>query len=67
MKRSGMVLLITLLLVLPMSMASAQGGAPNLFDTITVVGTGSASGSPDIANIDIGVETLNQDVGEAFS
>lgn len=67
MKRSGMVFLITLFLALPMNIASAQSAAPNLFDTITVVGTGSASGSPDIANIDIGVETLNQDVGEAFS
>lgn len=36
-------------------------------DTITVVGTGSASGSPDIANTEIGVETFNTDLGTAFS
>jgi uncharacterized protein len=36
-------------------------------DTITVVGHGSASGSPDIANTEIGVETFNTDLGTAFS
>lgn len=36
-------------------------------DTITVSGSGSAAGAPNIATMEIGVETRNVDVREAFS
>lgn len=36
-------------------------------NTITVTGSGTASGAPDIANIEIGVEMVNENVGTAFA
>ncbi len=36
-------------------------------NTITVAGFGEASGSPDMASIDVGVETFSPNVAEAFA
>ncbi|MFW5691713.1 MAG: SIMPL domain-containing protein [Chloroflexota bacterium] len=48
--------------------AAAQEGSSDSYpvNTITVVGSGSASGAPDIATIEIGVETMNPDIAVAF-
>ncbi len=48
--------------------ASAQDGASDYpVDTITVTGNGSASGAPDLARMEVGVETINADISAAFS
>ena len=48
--------------------ASAQDdGADYPIDTITVSGMGSASGSPDLARMELGVETINSDISAAFA
>ena len=60
-----LIAIVVLCVAFPLNAASAQETYP--LDTITVIGTGSASGSPDIANIQIGVETINSDISEAFS
>lgn len=44
--------------------AAAQDALPN---TITTVGSGTAAGAPDIAILDLGVQTANSDVQIAFS
>lgn len=36
-------------------------------NTITVIGMGSASGAPDIANLEIGVEAIDPDLATAYS
>jgi hypothetical protein len=35
-------------------------------DTITVMGSGQASGTPDLADINVGVRTISEDVSTAF-
>ncbi|MEL7236013.1 MAG: SIMPL domain-containing protein [Chloroflexota bacterium] len=58
--------LAVMLAALLMAMAApalAQDGPPN---TITVIGNGSASGDPDIAEINVGVRTANNEVSAAF-
>lgn len=49
--------------------SAAQTGAQEAYpvDTITVNGAGVASGSPDTATLDVGVETINPDVSAAFT
>ena len=44
--------------------AQDSGSSPR---TITVTGTGSASGTPDIAVVQLGVELRNTDLGEALA
>ncbi len=64
-KLSITMIVIVGLMLLAVAPSLAQDNAqPN---TITVVGTGSASGTPDIANLEIGVETTNSDLGTAYS
>ena len=46
--------------------ANAQENPTYPVDTITVVGEGSAPGTPDIANINIGVRTVDPDVETVF-
>lgn len=41
--------------------------APVQPDTITVTGFGSASGAPDIANLEVGVESIESDPSTAYS
>jgi len=56
------------ILLLSFSAVSAQDeGDSYPVDTINVSGIGTASSSPDIANIEIGVENLNADISEAFT
>jgi hypothetical protein len=58
-------------MALTFSSVAAQGdGSPNAAYpeyTVSVSGTGSASGAPDIAYLELGVERINADVGAAFS
>lgn len=46
-------------------LATAQDTDGDNMRTLTVVGSGSASGTPDIAYIDVGIEVGNTDVGTA--
>lgn len=67
MKKSITVIaLLIALMAVVVGPAAAQEDLPPM-DTITVVGTGSASGAPDIANLEIGVEIRNEDIAVAFS
>ncbi len=66
MKWRSAVFIGVLCLLVPFGMVSAQD-TTTPSDTITVTGTGSASGTPDIANLDIGVQTVNADVTQAFA
>lgn len=54
------------LLVMTAVPTFAQQSTP-LVDTITVIGTGSVSGTPDIANIEVAVERFNPELSVAFS
>jgi uncharacterized protein YggE len=64
-KLSITLIAIVSLLVLAVAPSMAQEEPqPN---TITVTGTGSASGAPDIANLEIGVETIDADLATAYS
>lgn len=47
--------------------ATPEPVTPYPVNTITVVGTGVARGEPDIATVELGVETFNTSVGEAFA
>jgi uncharacterized protein YggE len=49
------------------AMAQDDSGVDYPINTITVTGSGSAAGSPDIANMEIGVETADPDVSAAFN
>lgn len=65
-----MVVLAGALILSVMIPAAAQGdtsGTGYPANTITVTGNGSASGSPDIANLQIGVEIFDSDLSAAFS
>ena len=58
------ILLTVALLVLPTAASvSAQADAP---ETISVAGVGSATGAPDLATLEIGVENIEADVETAF-
>jgi uncharacterized protein YggE len=46
--------------------AAQEGNSGYPMNTITVTGSGSASGTPDIANLEIGVEMTDPDVATAF-
>lgn len=59
--------IVTVLLVLLAVPALAQDGAATPANTITVVGTGNASGTPDNASIQFGVELRSQDLSTVFS
>lgn len=56
-----LVVVVMGVLALP---AAAQDYPPN---TITVSGVGSASGAPDIARLDVGVDVVDADVATAFN
>lgn len=51
------------LAVVPTVAQEQEDIVPN---TITVVGLGTASGAPDVANLEIGVETVDADLGTAY-
>lgn len=65
--------LLAVMAVLAVGFASAQDGGSGAsgagypVDTISVTGTGSASGTPDIANVEIGVRIQNESISVAFS
>lgn len=65
MKRQVFVTAAVLLAVLALAVppAAAQSYPEN---TITVTGSGQASGTPDIADINMGVRTISEDVAAAF-
>lgn len=50
-----------------LTLAALPVGAQDIADTITVTGTGSVTGTPDIAEINIGVRTVNAEVSAAFA
>ena len=69
MKRQLKVILLIMaisLMAFPTFAQDDTGGSMNP-GTITVVGTGSASGTPDIAYIELGVESRSEDIATAFS
>lgn len=64
---------LTLALGASVFAASAQEGtpeppAPGNFpaNTITVTGTGTSAGTPDVANLEVGAEIINSDIAAAF-
>ncbi len=57
---------LTLLLAFAVMPAAAQQNTV-MPDTITVIGSGSANGQPDIATIEVAVETFNVNLAEAFA
>jgi len=67
----GLTLVVIAVVALVALPSGAQDNANNAdrfpVDTITVNGSGSAAGAPDIATVEIGVETRNDDVSAAFS
>lgn len=64
----SIIVLLAVLLVIAVTPTLAQDDGPAYpIDTITVVGSGSAAGTPDIATIEIGVESRDSDLGVAFS
>lgn len=68
MKRQFKVILLIMaisLMALPTFAQDDTGGSMNP-GTITVVGTGSASGTPDIAYLELGVESRSEDIATAF-
>lgn len=65
--RTLSVLSIVAVLLLGIGVVSAQDDASNLVNTITVTGTGIGTGAPDIANLEIGVENVSENVAEAFT
>lgn len=68
MKRLSLLIMLLLGTFVLISPAAAQDddGATFPMNTITVTGTGSAFGSPDIATLEVGVETVNTDIALAF-
>lgn len=46
---------------------SSQAQSANLTNTITVNGSGQASGTPDVANVQLGIEVTNTDPGKALA
>ena len=65
-KTLGIAVLLAGLLALFVMPAAAQENTSYPVDTIKVIGAGSASGSPDMANINIGVRTSDPDVSTVF-
>ncbi len=59
-----LITVVSLLLLAVMPSLAQETVQPN---TITVTGTGSASGAPDIANLEIGVETTDPDLATAYA
>ena len=64
MKRTGIFVIALLISLLAVGAASAQEYPPN---TITVDGLGQASGAPDVAFVQLGVQTSDNDVITAFN
>lgn len=60
-------LTLVLVLVAALLIAAVPAAAQDRANTITVTGVGTVSASPDMVTIDLGVETFNTDVKEAFS
>jgi uncharacterized protein YggE len=58
------VLVVTVLALAVTPTFAQQITEPN---TITVIGVGSASGAPDIANLEVGVETIDPDLATAYN
>jgi len=66
MKRTLFILTLVLGLLGLMAFPAAAQEEED-FGTITVVGSGSVAGSPDIAYVEIGIEALNTDLNTAFT
>ncbi len=64
-KRMMLVALTVVLLVVGVGAASAQDVFPQ--DTITVIGSGTAYGEPDVAYVELGVEQVEEDLSQAFN
>ncbi len=68
MKRLTILLAVFAVLILAVAPIAAQEGDNSYpANTITVTGTGSAAGTPDIANLEIGVEVFDPEVSTAFN
>jgi len=65
MRKLPMILAVLALFALAVPAMAQDGSYPT--NSITVTGFGSAAGSPDIANLEIGVERANTDVSVAFN
>lgn len=60
-------LTLVLVLVAALLIAAVPAAAQDRSNTITVTGVGTVSATPDMVTIDLGVETFNPDVKEAFA
>lgn len=60
-------LTLVLVLVAALLIAAVPAAAQDRTNTITVTGVGTVNVAPDMVTIDLGVETFNTDVKEAFS
>jgi len=66
-KIGGIAVMVAALLVAVTGTVGAQDTADLPTNTITVTGVGEAFGSPDIAYLNLGVQTSNEDVVVAFN
>lgn len=68
MKRTTLFLLLGLLMIAAVLPAAAQETQPTYpLNTITVSGTGEAAGNPDVAYIQLGVESFDPELSVAFN
>ena len=66
-KQITLAVMLVIALVLAATPVAAQQNADLPLNTITVIGSGSAYGTPDIANIAIGVERRDVDISVAYT
>src|SRR5687767_5612924 len=75
-KQNSIVMVLVLVLVMVVVVgcsgvgaapAAGGGGGYLPMNSITVSGVGEATGTPDIAYINLGVSVINEDVGEAVT
>lgn len=62
-----LTIVLMLISMLGMAVVPTFAQAPVQTDTITVTGRGSSSGAPDIANLEVGVESIDSDPSTAYS
>ncbi len=69
-RQTSMIAAIAAIMLMGLSAVSAQDTIVNTtstMNTITVTGLGTASGEPDVAYVELGVETVNADLSTAFN
>jgi uncharacterized protein len=67
MKQAALLAVILLVVAIAVPMSAPQpASAQNNTYTITVTGVGTAAGAPDVASVELGVETINTSLANAF-